>query len=105
MKIINYQKIKENGLNKNMVNELKSCKIIIRYDKALFKITHKKFEECVISEGLIFVMFLSFVFSSYPEMEKQFPAGKLAFTLNGQKPMEFNTLHNNDTISFFVPKL
>lgn len=85
-----------------MVNELKSCKIIVRYDKTLSKITHKKVEKCVVNDGLIFIMFLSFIFSSYPEIENQFPAGALAFTLNGEKPTEFITLCNNDIVSFFV---
>lgn len=85
-----------------MNNNLKACKVLVKYNSSLSKITHKDKETCVINEELPFIMFLSFIFSSYPEIESKYPAGKLAFTLNGNRPSEFDILHNNDIVYFSV---
>lgn len=85
-----------------MNNALKYCKILVNYNNVISKITHKDKETCIINEELPFIAFLSFIFSTYPEIESKYPAGKLAFTLNGNRPTEFDVLHNNDIVNFSV---
>ena len=62
------------------------------------KITKKDFDEPVVSEGLSFPNFLYFLFSSYPEIQKKFPPGKLGFLLNGKKPAENDILKDGDEL-------
>lgn len=78
----------------------KPCTITIQYDKELTKITGRKTEESVVSEGLPFIMFLDFLFKTYPEIEQKFPPGSLAFLLNGVAPSENIILSDGDKISF-----
>ena len=82
---------------------LQSVKVKIFYDKALQKITSTPFEEVVVSKNLIFVQFLSFIFSSYPEIPKTYPAGSIGFSLNGRAPTDYDFLEENDEVRFFIP--
>jgi len=76
----------------------KPIKIKIFYDENLKKITGKDFEEAIVSEGLSFANLLYFIFSSYPEIQKRFPPGKLGLLLNNQPPKDFDILRDGDEI-------
>jgi len=69
-----------------MENFPKPIKIKIFYDKDLKEITQKNSEESIVSEGIYFIDLLYFIFSSYPEISKIFPPGKLGLLLNGERP-------------------
>ena len=79
---------------------LQPIKIKIFYDSGLEEITGKDFEEAVASEGINFATQLYFIFSSYPEIQKEFPPGKLGFLLNGRKPKQDDILKDGDEIKF-----
>jgi len=85
-----------------MKNNLKSIKIRIYYDDKLKKITKKDFEESVVSDNLQFAQILNFIFSFYPDMQKNFGPGTLGFLLNGQKPNGLEKLKEGDEIKMFA---
>ncbi len=76
----------------------KSIKVKIFYDEFLQRITNKDFEETMISEGLSFAMFLYFIFSSYPAIQKEFPPGQLGLLLNNKKPNHSDVLKDGDEV-------
>ncbi len=77
---------------------LRSIKIKIFYDENLKKITGEDFEEAVVSEGMTFINQLYFIFSSYPEIKKRYPPGKLGLLLNNRLPKNFDILQDGDEI-------
>lgn len=81
-----------------MENFLKPIKIKVFYDENLKKITGKDFEEMMVSEGLSFAQSLSFLFSSYPEIQQKFPPGKLGLLLNEKKPTGYDILKDGDEL-------
>jgi len=85
-----------------MEDFLKTIKIKIFYDDELKKITKTNSEEAVISEGMTFAEQLYFIFSSYPEIPKKYPPGKLGFLLNNKLPNKFDILHDGDEITLIV---
>ena len=87
-----------------MENFLEPIKVKIFYDENLKKITGKDFEEGVVSEGLNFINFLNFVFSSYPEIQKRFTPGTLGFLLNGKEPKENDILKDGDELKIITIK-
>lgn len=77
-----------------------SIEIKIVYDRALEKITGTREEPAIINEGMTFVMMLHFIFSSYPQIPKEYPAGRIGLLVNGiPVTNEHHVLHNGDTIS------
>ncbi len=96
--LILYKILKKINLEIIMEDFPKSIKVKIFYDESLQKITNKDFEETIISEGLSFVMFLYFIFSSYPEIQKEFPLGKLRLLLNNRKPNDSDILDEGDEV-------
>ncbi len=80
----------------------KPCKVMISYDETLQKITGKKEEEAIVSEGIPFLIFLGTIFSSYPAIELKYPPGALGFTVNGKPPDDFEILKNGDEVFFSV---
>lgn len=76
----------------------KPIKIKIFYDEELKKITKKDLEEAVVSEGITFIDQLYFIFSSYPEIPKKYPRGKLGFLLNNRPPKELDVLQDGDEV-------
>ncbi len=78
----------------------KPCKIKILYDETLQKITGKKEEEAIVSEGIPFMIFLGTIFSSYPAIELKYPPGTLGFTVNGRPPSDFEILEDGDEVFF-----
>ena len=83
-----------------MENSLKPIKIKVYYDKGVKEVTKKDSEEIVVSEGLNFALCLHFIFSSYPEIQKEFPPGQLGFLLNSKEPKEYDVLEDGDEIKF-----
>ncbi|OGZ63847.1 MAG: hypothetical protein A3A98_00985 [Candidatus Staskawiczbacteria bacterium RIFCSPLOWO2_01_FULL_40_39] len=83
-------------MNKN--NFLQHIKVRICYDKELKMITKKDFENAIVSEGINFVTFLHFIFSSYPDITKKFPPGTLGFKLNGKAPGGYDILQDGDIL-------
>ena len=83
-------------------DSLKPCKVKILYDETLQKITGRKEEEAIVSEGIPFMIFLGTIFSSYPAIEIKYPPGVLGFTVNGQPPSDFEILKNGDEVFFTV---
>lgn len=94
----NIQIFKHSNIKYNKENFLRPIKVKIFYDENLKKITEKDFEEAIISEGLSFVNFLYFIFSSYSEIQKRFSPGKLGMLLNEKPPAEFDILKDGDEI-------
>ena len=79
----------------------KPAMITITFDSNLQKITGKETETSMISEGMPFMQFLFFLFSSYPEIQTTYPPGTLGFTVNGEPPRDGMVLHDGDRL-FFV---
>lgn len=77
-------------------------RVKIFYDEALKEITGKDFEEARVCENLTFVNFLYFVFSSYPEIKKQFGPGTLGFSVNGKAPSDNEILREGDVVRFIA---
>jgi len=86
-------------MTKSMNDFPKPIKVKIFYEEELKKITKKNSEEAVVSEGLKFVQFLSFVFTSYPEIQKNYPPGKLGLLLNDRRPQDSDTLKDGDEVT------
>lgn len=82
-----------------------SARIMVRYDQALQGIVGCSEEEAVISDEMLFVQFLQFLFSGYPQIEKQYPPGVLGFSVNGQPPSEWSVLRDGDVVEFRVEGL
>ena len=82
------------------MGELKPIKIKVFYDSNLEKITGKKEEPAIISEGMNFAFFLSTIFSSYPTIQEKYPPGTFGFLLNNKKPNGFEILSEGDEIIF-----
>lgn len=72
------------------------------YDKTLQLITLKESEEAIVSEGITFLEYLYFFFSSYPEIQDKYPPGVLGFAVNGKLPTDFDVLKDGDKIHFKV---
>jgi len=72
------------------------------YDKTLQFITGCTTEPAIVSENLSFIEYLYFIFTSYPEIEMNYPPGYLGFTINGKRPGDFTILSEGDAINFFV---
>ncbi|MBU4331619.1 hypothetical protein KKD19_06040 [Patescibacteria group bacterium] len=77
------------------------CPVKIFYKGEIAKITGKDFEEVIFGgENPVFADVLDFLFHTYPELEKKYPAGVLGFTLNGQPPQTFEPLREGDVVKF-----
>ena len=83
-------------------NMPKPAWITISFDQNLQKITGKETEKSMISDGMPFLQFLFFLFSSYPEIQTTYPAGTLGFLVNGEPPREHTTLHDGDKLIFIA---
>ena len=80
----------------------KPIKVQIVYDGELRKITGVELEEALVSEGINFVMFLKFIFDSYPKIPKLYPPGSISLLLNGKPPTEFEILNGGDKTEISV---
>lgn len=54
----------------------------------------------MVNDGISFIQFLFFLFSSYPEIQTTYPPGTLGFLLNGKPPRDGATLHDGDNLVF-----
>lgn len=88
-----------------MENFLKPIKVKIFYEGEIKKITKKDFEEAMVSEGLSFANFLNFIFSSYPNIQKIFIPGTVAFLLNNKPPEVNDILKEGDVVKISAKKL
>jgi hypothetical protein len=68
------------------------------YDKPLQKITGTKSDPIIVNTGMPFIILLSNIFASYPEIEKQYPPGTLGLLLNGKPPTDFDVLQDGDKV-------
>ena len=94
------QIITEMGKYADMQN---SIKVEDYYDVNLEKITGVPSEPMFMSEWSTFVYLLKNILMAYPEIEKQYPPGKLKMTLNGEAPkLPTAPLFNDDKIEFSV---
>lgn len=80
------------------MENLKPIRVKIFYDENLKEITGKDSEEAVVSKNLKFIMFLNFIFSSYPKIPKRFIPGTLGLLLNGLPPRENDILKDGDKL-------
>lgn len=80
----------------------KPVKVRIVYDGELQKITGVEHEDSLVSEGINFVMFLKFIFDSYPKIPKLYPPGSIVLKLNDKPPTEFEILNGGDKIELSV---
>ena len=76
----------------------KPVTIKIVYEGSVKNITKKESEEVKVSEGLDFLHFLSFLFSSYPDIEKIFPPGTIGFLLNNKPPKTRDILADGNVV-------
>ena len=74
--------------------------ITVRYGEHLQKITGKEEEQMFIGEAMEFAWLLHFLFTDYPEIQKQYPPGMLGFTVNGKAPKIQTRLFNGDELWF-----
>ena len=86
-------------------NSLKSIKVKILYDDVLKNITGKNEEITWVNEGISFIMILLFIFSSYPDIQKKYPPGKIGFLLNNKPPKKFDILNDGDEIKVLVSEM
>jgi len=82
-----------------MAELIKPITILVNYNKRLKDITGIDSENVVVSDGIFFTIFLGFIFSSYPEIQIQFPPGNLGMTINRRAPTDFSRLKDGDVVS------
>jgi len=76
----------------------KPVHICIQYRDGVERVTGKIQEDIIVSEGMVFVQLLQMIFTSYPEIEKHYPAGSLGLAVNGVPPDVYDELHENDVV-------
>ena len=81
---------------------MQSITIIVKYAPVLECITGKSEEKMVVNEGILFLMFLHFVFTSYPKLMERYAPGVLGFTINGIPPKNSTILQDKDVVVFKV---
>jgi len=81
-------------------NSLQPIQIKVRYDEILQEITGKNEEIVWINQGMSFILFLSMIFSSYPDIERKYPPGTLGLLLNNRPPEDYAILNDGDEIIF-----
>ncbi len=84
----------------NMI--LKPINIFVKFDSVMEAITGQTEMKIIMSHDAPFIFLLHSIFTSYPEIQRRYPPGKLAMTLNGQPPGEFELLKDGDRVSFFI---
>ena len=58
----------------------------------------------MVSENLPFVHFLNFIFTSYPEIQKNFAPGRVGFLLSGRAPKAFDIMKDGDRLEIITFK-
>ena len=76
--------------------------IIVRYDKKLQEITGSGEVPVLISEGAKFPYLLVNIFYRYPEIERQYPPGYIALTVNDVPPTSQTVLCEGDIVALSV---
>lgn len=84
------------------MENLKSIDVFVEFDPVLGSIAGQTEMKIVMSEGAPFVFLLHSIFTSYPEIQRRYPPGKLAMTLNNRPPTEHELLHDGDRVVFQI---
>ena len=82
-----------------MDRDLQPISIIIKYDKKLQEITNSGEVSILISEGATFLYLLANIFSEYPEIERNYPPGRIALAINGIPPTPQTILFEGDIVA------
>lgn len=81
---------------------LKSINIFVKFDPVMEAITGRTEMKIIMSENSPFIFLLHSIFTSYPEIQRRYPPGKLAMALNGHRPTEYELLQDGDRVSFYI---
>ncbi|MEK7628954.1 MAG: hypothetical protein AAB394_00325 [Patescibacteria group bacterium] len=81
---------------------LKSISVFVKFDLVLEPITGQTEMKIIVSEGAPFIFLLHSIFTSYPEIQRRYPPGKLTMALNGCRPTEHEFLQDGDIVSFSI---
>ncbi|MFY9492973.1 MAG: hypothetical protein WAP55_00590 [Minisyncoccia bacterium] len=81
---------------------LKPVSVFIEFDPVMEAITGQTKIKIMMSENAPFVFLLHSIFTSYPEIQKRYPPGRLAMALNGHPPTEYELLREGDKITFSI---
>ena len=76
----------------------KPVHVRMQYRNGVERVTGTEQEDIIVSEGMVFVQLLHIIFTSYPGIEKEYPAGALGLTVNGVPPDVYDELHENDIV-------
>ena len=85
-----------------MVDNVKPINIFVKFPSAPEVITGQGEMKMVMNEGAPFFFLLNSIFISYPEIQRRYPPGKLAFRLNNRRPTEHELLHEGDQLIFYI---
>jgi hypothetical protein len=73
--------------------------IILRFDTTLQEITGSGEMSIFTSEGAPFLFLLGSIFDMFPEIEKKYPPGCLALTINDIPPTPQTVLYERDIVA------
>lgn len=81
---------------------LKPINVFVKFDPVMEAITGQTEMKIIMSENAPFIFLLHSIFTSYPEIQRRYPPGKLAMALNGHPPTDYDLLQDGDRITFSV---
>lgn len=81
---------------------LKPINVFVKFDPVMEAITGQTEMKIVTNENAPFIFLLHSIFTSYPEIQRRYPPGKLAMALNGHPPTEYELLQDGDRITFSI---
>lgn len=81
---------------------LKSINVFVKFDLVMEAIIGQTEMKIVMSENTPFVFLLHSIFTSYPEIQRRYPPGRLAMALNGRRPTEYDLLQDGDKVTFSI---
>jgi hypothetical protein len=76
----------------------KPINVFVKFSPVMEAITGQEEMELVLSDGAPFLFLLHCIFTSFPELERRYPPGKLAISLNNHRPSEQDVLHDGDLV-------
>ena len=80
----------------------KPIKINVVFKGEIADVVGKAEEMQTTSEGLEFIFFFHFLFTSYPEIPQNYPPGVLRYLLNGKPPQNETILKDGDELVFYI---
>ena len=90
------------NFNQHEEPDLTPIWITIYYDPLIQQITGKTHERSMVNRGCPFGFVFQCLLIDYPDIEKRYPPGILAFTLNGTAPEVETPLQDGDNIILMV---